>query len=112
MRVYYLDDEIELCDIFLEMLSCTGHQLEAFSVVDEFVDRCLAQRPDLVFIDFRLPTTTGERVASMIQPDIPKVLMTGELSVDCDHLFAQVIAKPFKLKQLVELVNSYSDRSN
>ena len=112
VRIFYLDDETELCDIFLQMLSGTGHQLAAFSVVEEFVKQCKAQQPDLVFIDFRLPTTTGDRVASMIPSDISKVLMTGELSVECDHLFAQVIAKPFKFQQLVELVNSYSDRSN
>jgi DNA-binding NtrC family response regulator len=94
LKVIYIDDEPELCSIF-EMIyasesivvSCFTNHKDALVSMDQSL-------PDLVFIDFRLDSISGDEVAKMISPQIPVILMTGELNPKVSFPFYKIFTKP------------------
>lgn len=110
MIIYYLDDELALCDIFKAYLSDEQTQVETFSIGSDAIAACKLKKPDLMFIDYRLSETSGDQVARALDPAIPKVLVTGELDLSVDDLFLTVIAKPYKLKSIKVFVESFNTR--
>ena len=60
---------------------------------------------DLVFIDFRLPNITGDKIALKIDPKIPKVLITGDLHVNVEAIFDRVFYKPVDFTQLAQYLD-------
>jgi DNA-binding NtrC family response regulator len=106
VRIYYLDDEAALCNIFEEFFSDNETDVSTFVEAQPFVDLCKSIPPDLVFIDYRLAETSGDKVAEKVDPKIPKVLVTGELDLPESELFIQVVAKPYKLNLLRQIIES------
>lgn len=96
-RIYYLDDEAALLEIFSEIFSSTTVQVKTFSEPSQLIAECKSNPPDLLFLDFRLPNTTGVAVAQQVDPKIPKVLVTGDLSVKVDVKFEAIFEKPIKV---------------
>ena len=103
-RVYYLDDEPDLCEIMADILSSTAVTVETFQDVASLLSRCEKVKPDLVFLDYRLPGTTGDEVAQKLDPTIPKVLITGDIQVQTTYQFIAVLEKPTKDKDLFALI--------
>lgn len=103
-NVYYLDDEPELCGIMGDILSSAEVTVETFQDAESLLRRCDAVKPDLVFLDFRLPGMTGDEVAQKLDPSIPKVLITGDIHVQTTYQFIAVLAKPTKDKDLFALI--------
>lgn len=107
LKVYYLDDEIELCEIFSEYFELDGLDITTFIDATEAIQACNLNPPDLFIIDFRLTDTTGAKVALAIEENIPKILVTGELSLDDSSMFTQVILKPNHLLEIEKIINGY-----
>ena len=107
MLVYYLDDERALCEIFKEFFNDEDTKVVTFTKAKEAIDSCNVDKPDLIFIDYRLSETSGDKVASALDDTIPKVLVTGELDMPDGALFFEVIAKPFKLASIKGLIESF-----
>ncbi len=103
-RIYYLDDEPDLCENMAYALSSTEVTVETFLDAEFLISRCEEVKPDLVFIDYRLPGTTGDEVAQKLDPAIPKVLITGEFHVQTTYQFIVVLKKPVYKKELLALI--------
>ena len=110
MKIYYLDDEIALCDIFEEFISDNQTAVKTFSDANQAIEQCKIEPPDVMFIDYRLADTSGDKVASMLDGDIIKVLVTGELTLPDCSLFLDVVSKPFKLNELKKKIESLRDK--
>lgn len=106
IRIYYLDDEINFCNVFKEYISNKHIEVETFMDATEAISRCIAEPPDMIFIDYRLKDTTGDIVASMLDKDLRKVLVTGELELPDNEQFIQVVAKPYKLAMLKAIIEA------
>jgi len=104
IKVYYLDDESGLCDVFKEFIESDDIQVVTFTESPPAVSYALENPPDIMFIDYRLADTTGELVARKLDPRIPKILVTGELAAPDTKLFYRVVSKPYRLKQLKEII--------
>ncbi len=107
IKIYYLDDEFFLCEIFKEYLSREGLEVLTFTDASEAIAHCAKAPPDMMFIDYRLSDTTGFEVADRLADDILKVLVTGELQVPQGDAFVRVIEKPFALQSLDDVISEY-----
>lgn len=103
-KVIYLDDEADLAEVFCEIFSRDEISVQAVSVVDKGISLIQATSPDLVFIDFRLPGTTGVEVAKKLDPNLKKVLVTGDPHASDEGLFIKVFPKPFPLNEVREFL--------
>lgn len=108
-KIYYLDDEPDLCEIMTDRLSTDEISVETFQEATSLLSRCEKINPDLFFLDYRLPGTTGDEVAKKLDPTIPKVLITGEISVQTTYKFTAVLSKSISKKDLLSLVESIKE---
>lgn len=104
-KVYYLDDEIDLCNLFREFIESEKIEVATFVDATKAIEMCAKMPPDLIFIDYRLSDTTGDVVAATIDSKIEKILVTGELKKPEYDVFSQVISKPFKLIELQQVID-------
>ena len=109
ITVYYLDDESELCRIFTDLFTTKDVRVVAFSDPNEAVAAYRREKPDVFFIDHRLPQISGDQVALMFDDDIPKVLVTGALQVEPIAPFHSLLKKPFTAAQVRELLAELFD---
>jgi CheY-like chemotaxis protein len=107
LKVYYLDDEVDLLELFQDMFSSADVEITTFSDPELAIKTSAEIPPDLIFLDYRLPNTTGVKVALRLDPSIPKVLVTGELNSDDEFKFNSVILKPYRASEVRQTLESY-----
>lgn len=107
ISVYYLDDEEKLCEIFAEFFNSERVQVSTFVDANEAIEASNKNAPDLFFIDYQLPGITGDEVAFSVEPNIPKILVTGNITSKCKYNFKDVIAKPYKFGEIQKIIDSY-----
>ena len=110
LRVFYIDDEPDLCESFSDIFSTD--KIEIFTFTDPKLAIAAAEKnpPHLIFIDYRLPAITGDKVAQAMDPSIPKFLVTGDISVVSNYEFVKIYAKPYEYKCIRELLDEYVQR--
>lgn len=104
VSIVYLDDETDLCEMFEEMFLRTDIQAKAFSEPADFFEYMKAHSPDVIFLDYRLPNTNGDRIAAQLNSSTPKILVTGDLQVKPESPFVKIIKKPYKKQQLIDII--------
>lgn len=102
----YIDDEAELASLFEDLFQSDKVKVRAFTDVKAALESAVAAPPDVIFIDFRLPNTTGDKVAQQMDPKIPKVLITGDLDVKTDFKFSAVFQKPYEPADILKFIES------
>src|SRR4051812_43447182 len=106
-KIIYIDDEVELCESFAEVFSSEGVQITTFTDPKAATEYANKITPDLVFIDNRLPSTSGEKVARLMNASIPKILVTGNMTDALSDAFVRVLPKPYPIKEVIQLINDY-----
>jgi two-component system C4-dicarboxylate transport response regulator DctD len=104
-KIVYLDDDKDLCSAVSDYLNSLGFLARAVTDSDEAVRIVKEDPPDLLLIDYHLNGTTGLDVAAKMDPNVPKILLTGELSPPDSTLIVKILSKPFRIKQLIEEIN-------
>ena len=94
LKVLYLDDEPFLCEIFSEEFSGEEIQVSTFTDPKEALDAARLNPPDIIFLDNRLPGTSGDEVAQAMGGLAPKYLITGDNVVNSTYKFTAVLSKP------------------
>ena len=107
LKIYYIDDEELLCENFADHFESDKVVVTTFTDTQVAVAAIKKSPPDLLFIDFRMPGTTGDEIAKIIDPKIPKFLITGDLSVDPEYTFDKIFPKPYDESKIFELINFY-----
>lgn len=107
-NIVYLDDESDLTNIFDLLFQQTHHNVTVFNSEYDAIAFCKASPPDIFFVDYRLEQMTGDKVALQLEPTIKKILVTGDIKIECEFEFDAVIKKPFKLSELLETVSQFS----
>lgn len=105
--VYYLDDEEMLCELFCDYFESAQIKITTFVDPQKAIKACKSRPPNLMFIDYRLPGTTGDQVATNIDVSIPKFLVTGDLTCKPSYEFLKIISKPYKFDEIQELINEF-----
>lgn len=106
VKVYYLDDEELLIDLFRDYFDIEGIELRTFINPEEAVKTANASPPDIFFIDYRMPGMNGDEVASSISDTITKTLITGDIDKNYKYPFNKVIRKPYNPGDVLEIIKS------
>ncbi len=111
-RILVIDDEAALGENIQRMLRLPGATVSAFVDPAEGLAECLANPPDLVLLDVRMPGMSGEEVFARLHkahPGLPIVFLTAFGSVEGAVLAMRngafdYLQKPFKREDLVLVV--------
>jgi DNA-binding NtrC family response regulator len=107
LNVYYIDDEPYLLEIFSDLFSNDEVKISLFSDPEKLFETVRKNPPDLMFIDNRLPNISGDQIGLCLDQSIPKVLITGDLSVSCLAKFEVIMQKPFKIKEIQAILDKH-----
>jgi DNA-binding NtrC family response regulator len=107
LKVYYVDDEAELCENFEEYFASPLVEVITFVDAPSALEAIRNSPPDLLFLDYRLVGTTGDEMAKALDPTFPVFLVTGDISIETDYKFRQVFSKPYAQHLIAELIESY-----
>jgi two-component system nitrogen regulation response regulator GlnG len=112
-HVLIIDDEPNICWAFEGFLSDDGHRVSIASTAEAGLSKFANDRPDLMFLDIRLPGLDGlsaiERFRTL-GPDVPMIVMTAFGTVETAVRAVKegafdYLAKPFDLSQLRTLID-------
>ncbi len=104
LRIAVADDEPDMRDYFRTILPELGHLVVASAATGrELVAACLAEKPDLVITDIKMPDMDGIDAASRIGRDnpVPVILVSAYHDAEfirraeADHVLAYLV-KPIK----------------
>jgi response regulator NasT len=108
LKIAIADDEPDVRDYYQRVLPRLGHQLVAAARTGrELVERCRAERPDLIITDIKMPDMDGIQAAEEISRDgpIPVILVSAYHRPQLferasgDHILAYLV-KPTKQADL------------
>jgi two-component system response regulator AtoC len=111
-RIIVIDDEAALGENIQRMLCLPGTAVSVFVEPAKGLADCLANPPDLLFLDVRMPGMSGEEVFARLHeahPGLPIVFLTAFGSVESAVLAMRngafdYLQKPFKREDLLLVV--------
>jgi DNA-binding NtrC family response regulator len=111
-RILVIDDEAALGENIQRMLRAPGNAVSVFVDPAKGLAECLANPPDLVLLDVRMPGMSGEEVFARLHeahPGLPIVFLTAFGSVEGAVLAMRngafdYLQKPFKREELLMVV--------
>lgn len=106
LKVFYLDDEKVLGDLFLEEFESSDIQVTTYTEPQKIIEEIKINPPDIIFLDYRLPGINGDQVALKMANDIPKYLITGDLHVKTTYQFTGVFQKPYVEEDLHKVMQA------
>jgi len=106
LKIVYLDDEPDLLEMFVDTFSSPDLEIATFTETAPALENIKANPPDIVFLDYRLRNTTGDKVAMEIAAHIPKALITGELGINPKCPIDVIFYKPYKTEDVEKFIDS------
>jgi response regulator NasT len=112
LRIAVADDEPDMRDYFSRILPRLGHRVVAVAATGaELVEKCRAERPDLVITDIKMPDLDGLDAAAAITRErpVPVILVSAyhdaELvrRAEADHVMGYLV-KPIKQNDLAPTI--------
>ena len=113
-NILVVDDDYHVRNILREVLKFNKHNvMEASDGMDALDAINPNSPPALIFIDHQMPRLSGidcSRQLKRLYPSLKIVLISGSLGDDDGylaankHLFADIILKPFRIKDIVSTV--------
>ena len=104
LKAIYIDDEPELLEMFSELFSNEHIEIKTFSDTEKGLAAIAHENPHLVILDYRLKDTTGDKLAQKISSKIPKILISGDLSIHQDPHFIKIFRKPIEMSEMTEFL--------
>ena len=102
-KVLFLDDEVDLLEMFRDYCDDIA-EVRIFAKPQEALLSALSDPPEIAFLDYRLPTTTGVEVGQHFPPEARLYLLTGELDIECPTNFEKILIKPIRMSEIAELI--------
>lgn len=110
LKILYIDDEQDLCDIFTELNSSDEVEIKTFVDPRAALAHSAQEKPDLVFMDYRLPGTTGDKVAAALNVAAPIYLISGDLNVKSSFEFIRILGKPVDHAEINKIIRSWIEK--
>ena len=113
-RVFMLDDDLIVLNLYREMLEKTGYEVFATANAYQFLLYARELMPDLVILDINMPEITGWEVMSRLAAEeqtseIPVVVMSvlADKALAVQKGAAHYLNKPVKQEDLLEILEAY-----
>lgn len=107
--VLIVDDEQYICWLVEETLAPLGYMVRTATNREKALSLIRQEPPGLILLDLKLPQVSGTALLEEIRhlaPEVPVVLMTGEVEAAENLPVAGRLAKPFNLQDLRRLVET------
>lgn len=112
-RILVVDDDENICSAFQQFLERDGHTPLIASNAEDAVKTVVAENPDLVIMDIRMPGTDGLAALHRIKqlsPHTDVIIMTAfgtsQTSIEAMRLGAfEYLNKPFGLEEVREVID-------
>lgn len=104
-KVYYVDDEADLCENFIDAFSSDQIKIVCFTDPKSAIEAIKAAPPDYLFLDYRMPGMNGVELAQRLSPDFPIVLITGEINLQTNFPFLKILSKPYSFEAITSLIH-------
>jgi DNA-binding NtrC family response regulator len=112
-----IDDEIDLVNLFQEILESDGYKvcafidpIQAFNTLEKKI-----KEYGLILSDFRMPNLNGYELCSRLRqlnPELEVILMSAYDTIECDISKFTIVKKPILVAQLLQIVrDSLLDRN-
>ncbi len=108
LQILFLDDEQDICDLFVDLFASENICITTFTESPVALAALGAQTYDLVFLDYRLKGPTGIEVAHQMDPQIPKILLSGDINLAPDKDILKIIKKPFNIEEVEGLISYFA----
>ena len=107
-----VEDEEDILTLFIEIIRENGYPVVGFTKPSSFVEYLRIHRDEieLILIDYKLPQMTGCDLAKKIaeiDPRIKMILITAYNDIVNNTLNLELIRKPIKINELVQIINHY-----
>jgi len=107
-----VDDDAQLRQSFVKLLTDEGHTIHAAKTGEEGVILAEKEQPGLVIMDVRLPGMSGLEAFQVIhnkQPKVPVIIMTAhgttETAIEATRMGAfDYVLKPFEVPHMLSLI--------
>lgn len=117
-KVLVVDDEQNVCDLLRLYLEDAGYSVIISNDGKEAVNKFKALKPDIVLLDYMLPSLDGRGVCKEIRKDsdVP-IIMISAKSETTDKIVGlelgadDYIAKPFEPKEVIARIRAVSRRA-
>jgi DNA-binding response OmpR family regulator len=111
LKILYIDDEQDLCQMFEDNFGMSNDvTIDTFTDPEKGLSALPSIEPDLIFLDYRLPNTTGVEIANRIQAKIPIALVTGELGMKLQPPFIRIFWKPFDFEEIEKFIEFFAEQ--
>ena len=114
VKILILDDEPIVCDRLKPALEKEGYRVEVYTNSSDAKERIAENRFDIVVTDLKMSNIDGMQLFKFVKekwPDTEVIIITGFATVDITREALKsgvrdVIAKPFKIAHLKEVINN------
>ena len=113
-RVFMLDDDLIVLNLYREMLEKTGYEVFATANAYQFLLYAKELMPDLFILDINMPEITGWEVMSRLAAEertseIPVIVMSvlADKALAVQKGAAHYLNKPVKVEDLLEILEAY-----
>jgi DNA-binding NtrC family response regulator len=106
-----IDDEVDLVDLFQEILESDGYKvcafidpLQAFNTLEKKI-----QEYGLILSDYRMPNLNGHELCTkltQLNPELEVILMSAYDMIECDISKFTIVKKPILMAQLLQIVRN------
>ena len=104
IKVYYVDDEPELCELFVDIFASSEVLVSTFNDPSEALEKILSHPPDLLFMDYRMPGMNGVELAKKSPAHLKKYLISGEINISVDIIFEAILKKPLDVPLIRKII--------
>ena len=104
IKVYYVDDEPELCELFVDIFASSEVSVSTFNNPSEALQEILSNPPDLLFMDYRMPRMNGIELAQNSPAHLKKYLITGENNTSENIMFEAILKKPLDVQLIRKII--------
>lgn len=92
MKIMVVDDEIELCNVVYDFFSSKGYEVIKSTNGKDAIEKAKSQKPNLVFLDIRMPGMDGFEVLKEIKKIDPAITVIMETVINDKESAEKAIA--------------------
>lgn len=109
--ILVIDDELAILDLLQELLQDEGYRVLRAENGLKGIEQTLDAQPDLILTDLMMPVMDGRALSRHLRAEprtaqIPLILISAAYRAHDDDLFDAVLAKPFDIAELLELIHA------
>lgn len=107
--ILVIDDEQAILDLLQDMLQDAGYRVLLAKNGQAGIEQTLDAQPDLILTDLMMPVMDGRTLSRRLRAEprtalIPQILISAAYRPRDGDAFDAVLAKPFNIEDLLELI--------